>query len=1390
MVNYGCLFPPCACCPLLSSPPPPAPLFYPPARDEGHVEYSGEQQAICAVGLARPRPGVFMEAIHYLLVLATPVEVVLVGVCLSPGSDPSAVDPSDRFRDLTLQALPMYTVPSDSCTICCVAASPSGRIFAGGSDGHLYEVVYASGKGWGEKKCRLMCHSSGVGRWLLPSFLRLGTPDPLVQLAVDDQRQLLFTRAVSSSIACFDLGDAGDAKPTKVAECPPAAASSAGGGAIVHIRAVASDESATAHLLAVTATGTRVFFSTSHPGNWWSSAPYGGSSSGRRPSTLRVVAMRHPPRQDNVASRMLGGGGGAAGGGGFYPPPRPLQVDTAYYSRGVLLLSDASTNDVGMPDARLLLVQRNVMLPSYVTTSASAASVAGGLRELLSFLPLERSKALAMEEVTSASLALGLQGGGGSTSQARAGDGRMSTSSSSTLRCANELTTQHVAPPRQFVAVCSDGLLLLEKRRPVDVLSTLLQGGRRGAGGVPGGPAHGADAGPLGDVAVAAYLLEEFFRMYSPAEAAAMCLMLATGIVGEGDGEGSGVPSAVKEAARAAFCDPSLVGSAHIEEEGVLRDAPGGASAGARFTPSGASLASPYDMGRLVLLPEMVFSHAHQGALLLASRLLLPLWDSRLFEPLDAKSGGSGGMLRCLLDDATCGIMRDRLLSLEAFLRSHATPSFGAGSSPQRLTGGGHLVKQSLAIQKRKRADDAAGREAASVAALCVLLRRSAEALRLLQLMVEPSRHVGRLLQRVEEGVRPRLPSILFRELVAAEEGEAVAGALVNALMEENATVTSVVGATQDLSGQLRSGCPSFFGEEKRLYFQAKALLQRAKSLEDAGASSTDVLAPAHEALSKLLPLAHMADVANACSEFEAIGFYEGVVDLCAACAKARDPTDAARNPAVDPKHRAGWLAARGEAYERVVRLLKSLRDKARGGGGGGEAASKGVDRVLKRAFQCPDVLLHGHLYKSMITPDTPVEDMSEELLALAPPSLEQYLIATGGMDVDAPGEMMAGQVHALELLRKMYGIQKRFREAAVVAQRLAERSLRVEEMRPPAGTALGDHLWPLLQQRLKMMSDALLAAKSASGEGWGAAANGHARGVPESPDLVEILETKLGVLRFQQRLLEQLLRAAQQGGGEGAGATRGGGDRQNSARGGPDDQMVTSGVDGDRALLAVERARELAKDAKMLSDLYNDYACAFKCWGLCLEMLLFANHVDADGSHLLELWNQVICGQGGDLAPVCDEVRELASRGLYPSPYFPLEHITLKLEKQAEASGADGVLVPRTLWAVCRPHDDERKLLRVYGGLLARRVDPSQRRLLSSATWLLEQQVAAMAGRGVADAALHEAGRSVMDLCDKYVMEGHRLGDKEVVRRLKEVQARWEDLSRAAYAGVAGRWR
>ena len=56
------------------------------------AEYSGEEQAICAVGIVKPRPGVFMAAIQHILVLCTTVEVrgavMLTGRCHTQAGAP------------------------------------------------------------------------------------------------------------------------------------------------------------------------------------------------------------------------------------------------------------------------------------------------------------------------------------------------------------------------------------------------------------------------------------------------------------------------------------------------------------------------------------------------------------------------------------------------------------------------------------------------------------------------------------------------------------------------------------------------------------------------------------------------------------------------------------------------------------------------------------------------------------------------------------------------------------------------------------------------------------------------------------------------------------------------------------------------------------------------------------------------------------------------------------------------------------------------------------------------------------------------------------------------------------------------------------------------------
>ena len=143
------------------------------------LEYN-EEQVICAVELVKPKPGIFIESIAHLLVVATPVEIILLGVCTSGG-----------FDELTLQPLPLYTIPSDDVVFRCIKGTHDGRIFLGGQDGHLYELTYSTSGGWNDKRCQKICHS-GIVQKVMPSFLRLGSPDPVLEIAIDEHRQILY----------------------------------------------------------------------------------------------------------------------------------------------------------------------------------------------------------------------------------------------------------------------------------------------------------------------------------------------------------------------------------------------------------------------------------------------------------------------------------------------------------------------------------------------------------------------------------------------------------------------------------------------------------------------------------------------------------------------------------------------------------------------------------------------------------------------------------------------------------------------------------------------------------------------------------------------------------------------------------------------------------------------------------------------------------------------------------------------------------------------------------------------------------------------------------------------------------------------------------------------
>ena len=323
--------------------------------DDVPVEYSGEEQAIVSVGLAKPKPGVFLPSVERVLVVATTVEIVLLGVAFDRDEDGDGAATGDASaddlgaRDLTLHAL-NYACTTDDVVVKDIASTESGRIFFAGDDEALYEVEYSGSDTWRARRCRKVCHHSAMPK-LLPSILRLRAPDPLRQVLVDEYRCTLYTRSEGGAVNVFDLGPGCADAPRRVAEVRDVAAaaqmarggglfygggggyggnggafqggfnaggSSGGAGAanrsqrgrrLVHIAVVSPAESTTVTLVAVCADGRRVYFTALPAGAERMGYP------GMAGAATATAAATNPYGGYSPAPARGGGGGGGAATG-------------------------------------------------------------------------------------------------------------------------------------------------------------------------------------------------------------------------------------------------------------------------------------------------------------------------------------------------------------------------------------------------------------------------------------------------------------------------------------------------------------------------------------------------------------------------------------------------------------------------------------------------------------------------------------------------------------------------------------------------------------------------------------------------------------------------------------------------------------------------------------------------------------------------------------------------------------------------------------------------------------------------------------------------------------------------------------------------------------------
>lgn len=278
--------------------------------------YDGLHETILAVHLFKPKPNVFKSHIKYLLCLVTALEITLLGVTV-PESD------TNSLATVLLIPDPVFKLSTDNVTLSVLAGTEDGRIFMGGNDGCIYEIVYQAEDGWFSRKCRKVNHSYSLLSYVTPSFLNFSEQEPIVQIEIDSSRHLLYARTEKSTIQLYDLGNnGGSMRQVSVktlsavvnqASCIARTIDTSNFKPIVGLKALTRSESDNVHLVAVTQAGVRLYFS---------------ACGGDRPTSLDLVHVRLPP--------------------GFTPSSamqRPNSVGNIYHKDNTFIMTSSQTEN-------------------------------------------------------------------------------------------------------------------------------------------------------------------------------------------------------------------------------------------------------------------------------------------------------------------------------------------------------------------------------------------------------------------------------------------------------------------------------------------------------------------------------------------------------------------------------------------------------------------------------------------------------------------------------------------------------------------------------------------------------------------------------------------------------------------------------------------------------------------------------------------------------------------------------------------------------------------------------------------------------------------------------------------------------------------------------------
>ncbi|KAL8813920.1 MAG: hypothetical protein Q9223_006823 [Gallowayella weberi] len=447
------------------------------------VSFEEQSHTVTAVRLVKPRAGVFVPSVIRLLVVATTVDIIIIGLSAQPASHGG--------QSVALYSLKM-SAPVKGLDVNVIEGSDStGRIFfSGRSSDDVYEFTYQQEEKWFQNRCTKVNHTSKGYSTFTPAtfFGQKSQQETVVQMVMDDTRRLLYTLSSKSTIRTFHVKGNGAldlviTKPlgqtlSNVGHMTSQSELISPSMAIVSISAITAQEATKIHLMASTSTGCRIFMSATSSYGYY-------SSSSNAPTSMQVQHVKFPPA-DSTNSQQ------------------------GQSSNSTQVTSYSSTPAINTSSRSLVPTRTAVRYaPGYFLAFVVRDPHAG--TDLL-FVSGPDSARIARPQdqqrlTRYAELALWLNLG------SRAEDIGLATEAFSASSIpegfGNELAVQFDKPTSEIAILTNTGIHMLRRRRLVDIFAAALRLG-------------GGDEGLEGEV-------KKFIRHYGPGETASTALAVACG---------------------------------------------------------------------------------------------------------------------------------------------------------------------------------------------------------------------------------------------------------------------------------------------------------------------------------------------------------------------------------------------------------------------------------------------------------------------------------------------------------------------------------------------------------------------------------------------------------------------------------------------------------------------------------------------------------------------------------------------------------------------------------------------------------------------------------------------------------------------------------------------